>query len=440
MSSKSRRPSGASQAQLIIGVVLGAVLMGLSQWPWHRKVEALERQIAQLQSQAVRVRQGLHRPMRRLGELMNHALEPVGSQARYTEWDVPAASYAPSVAAEPVQAPVQVASAKPAVKLEEPESLGVVSEAELDRIVAGAGVPPPGPIAPHSVLPPGGDLAAEEAASRPVRRVEKGGVLLRKGRTQVEPTVSYTHVSNDRVGLSGFSLFDVIFIGEIRSDEVDRDIITSSLDVRHGLTDRLQGEISLPMQMQREEVESGPIDKRVRSVKNHRGFSDVGAGLSYQIMREQGNMPAMITHLKVKAPTGEYPNLGSGSWGIKGGLTMLKTSDPVVLFSNLAYNFTMPMSLNGVQINPGNSVELSAGMAYALNYNLVFNGGIEQSFVSEATSNGSPVIGSRLVVANLKTGLTYALTKNLSVDLSLATGLTEDSPDLTVSVSLPYTF
>jgi hypothetical protein len=289
-------------------------------------------------------------------------------------------------------------------------------------------------------MPRSGSLTEDEAASRPVRKVEKGGVLLRKGRTQVEPTLSYTHVSNNRVGMSGFSLFDVIFIGEIRSDEIDRDIVTSTLDIRHGITDRLQGEVSLPMQMQREEVEAGPIDERSRSVKSRRGFADISGGLSYQLVREHGTMPAMITHMKVKAPTGEAPHMGSGGWAIKSGLTMLKTSDPVMLFTNIGYNFTMQSDLNGATINPGNAIELGAGMAYALNYNLVFNGGIEQSFIGETMVNGVPAVGSRLVVANLKAGLTYALSKNLSVDLSLATGLTEDSPDMTVSVSFPYTF
>ena len=62
------------------------------------------------------------------------------------------------------------------------------------------------------------------------------------------------------------------------------------------------------------------------------------------------------------------------------------------------------------------------------------------SFVNESTADGVRVPGSRLVVANLKTGLTYALTKNLSFDFSIGTGLTEDSPDLTVTASFPYTF
>lgn len=445
MSSKSRQPANQT-VQLVIGVLLGAAVMGVSQLPWHRKLDTLQQQVAQLQVQsAARTAPAQRKPMRQLSELANHALKPMGAPS-YAALQLPAkteaAAPAPDAAEMTVEDLEAAAAARVASTSRYENGLEVVSEAELERIVAGAGVPPPGPIAPHSSLPPGGsgDLAADEAASRPVRRVEKGGVLLRKGRTQVEPTVSYTHVSNNRVGMSGFSLFDVIFIGEIRSDEVDRDIFTSSLDIRHGITDRLQGEISLPMQMQREETESGPIDERARTVRNRRGLSDIAGGLSYQLTRESGSRPAMITHLKVKAPTGSVPHFGSGGWAIKGGLTMLKTSDPVMLFSNIAYNFTLPSDINGVQINPGNSIEMGAGMAYALNYNLVFNTGFEQTFISEASSNGSPVMGSRLVIANLKTGLTYALSKNMSVDFSIGTGLTEDSPDLNVSVSFPYTF
>ena len=96
--------------------------------------------------------------------------------------------------------------------------------------------------------------------------------------------------------------------------------------------------------------------------------------------------------------------------------------------------------MDGVDLNPGNAFEYNIGMAYALNYHLALNTSFEQVFVSESNQNGHTVAGSRLVVANFKAGLTYAFTKNFSVDASVGTGLTADSPDFTVSVSFPYTF
>ena len=148
----------------------------------------------------------------------------------------------------------------------------------------------------------------------------------------------------------------------------------------------------------------------------------------------------MIAHAKLRAPIGNAPRFGSGVWALKSGLVMLKTSDPIALFSNIAYTHTFSGQVNHVDVNPGESFEYSVGMSYALNYNLSVNASLEQIIVGQATQNGSHIAGSRLVLASFKTGGTYAINKNLSIDFSVGTGLTEDTPDLTVSISFPYTF
>ncbi len=446
------------RTQLIVTMAVVAFLAVAVYLPLQRKMLVLEREVAQLRSQLgqaepvqpvpaapppvtlVQERPGLE-------ALRNHARQPVVvpvSPRILEAKQLPAPSQRP---AEPVtrevastapigdQASVQLAQATDLSQ----EGLVALSEEELDRIVAGAGVPAPGSLATLA-SPPQASEDVEASVMRPSRRVEKGGVLLRKGRLQVEPTLSYSHLSSNRIDLSGFSIFDVIFIGEIRSDQIDRDVITSSLDLRYGITNSLQAELSLPSQYKREERLSGPVNSRESTTTTDVGFSDVSAGLFYHLAVEKGARPSMVSFVKVKAPTGSAPKFGSGLWGIKGGLIMMKTSDPVVLFTNLAYTLNLPGAASGVDLNPGDSMEFGAGIAYALNYNLSLNSSIEQIFIGESTAQGQSISGSRLVIANFKTGATYALSKNLSVDFSVGTGLTEDSPDLTVSVSFPYTF
>ena len=446
MSSRSR--------QWVVGIGIIAAVMFASQLPMQRKLASLEREVAQLRQQV-----GEQAQTMRLAAMTPAQPAPLTVRPR-AEWHpadaahVIVVSRAPGAPQQPAQrsgaaarqatsgesAPMQVARSSKASSAEDLEAL---SEDELATIYAGAGAPPPGVLASANV--PGGTETiplradVEQAASRPIRRVEKGGVLLPKGKLQVEPAISYSHLSNNRVGLSGFSVFDVIFIGEIRSDEVKRDIVTSSLNLRYGLSNTLQAELEVPGQFQREDVLSGPIENRQQSITTRLGLSDIGAGFFYQLAREHGSLPNMVAHMKLKAPTGSPP-IGSGVWGVKGGLITMKSSDPVVLFSNVGYSLNFPGDVRGVRTDPGDSFEYSVGLAYALNYNLALNGSFEQIFVGQSKSGGSPVTGSQLVVANLKTGLTYAFTRNLSMDVSVGSGLTEDSPDLTVSVSFPYTF
>lgn len=323
-----------------------------------------------------------------------------------------------------------------------------LSDDQLESYVAGAlgpalasspaasmSIPASGFVQP--VIPP---TKSEEMTRRLAPRVEKGGVLLPKGRTQIEPSFSYSHISKNRVGLVGTSIFDVIFIGEIRSEEIERDVITNSFSVRHGLMENLQVEANFPVQYQREAVLSGPVDEREESVSSSVGFNDINVGIHRQIFYETNRMPNVIAHTRVKIPTGDSPQFGSGVWGTKVGLTFVKTSDPVVLFSNFAYGVNYSGEVNGVDINPGNTFQYSAGIAYALNYNIGLNAGFEQIFVSPSVANGTEVVGSRLVVANLKTGVTIAFSKKVTMDLSVGAGLTEDSPDLSVVISFPFTF
>jgi hypothetical protein len=388
----------------------------LTQLPWQQKLSSLELEVAELRARLDATTQELA------------SLQASQTLTRVAALSEPKFTDGSSLTRQ------GSATEEPVTSLDE---LALLTEDQLAQTVAGAGVPPPGPVALTGPMPEGGE--SEQAATRLVPRLEKGGILLPKGKMQVEPSISYSHVSNNRVALSGFSVFDVVFIGQIRSDDVDRDIITPSVGVRYGLGHNLQAELDLPTQYRREETVSGPIDERTSETSVESGFGDTSLGLFYQFAREQGMRPNMIALMKLKMPTGTSP-VGSDAWGLKSGLVMVKNSDPVVLFSNVGYTVNFPSDVNGIEINHGNSFEYSAGMAYALNYHLAVNGSFEQIFIGETETPGASIAGSRLVVANFKTGLTYAFTKNFSMDFSVGTGLTEDSPDLTVSLSFPYTF
>ncbi|MBI3996975.1 MAG: transporter [Candidatus Omnitrophica bacterium] len=406
------------RGQLIFAVAVGAVVALMGQLPMQRKLQNLEQEVSQLRQQIAQQSIAAHEIPVRMAGFFNTA-----------DGSLPSLS-SPS-------SPLRVAQATPASY---EDGAQVMSERELDAIFAGAGVVGPGPAASAAAAAALASGETEGAATRLIPRVDRGGVLLPKGRLQVEPTISYSHLSSNRVGLSGFSVFDVIFIGEIRSDEINRDIVTSSVNTRYGVTNNLEVELDVPTQFQYEEVLSGPIENREQSIQSRGGLNDISAAMFYQFVREHGAMPSLIANMKLRAPTGQAPKLGSGTWGVKGGLTMVKTSDPVALFSNVGYSLNLPGTVNGLSIDPGDSFEYSAGLAYALNYHLAVNGGFEQIFIGESKSGGGSIKGSRLVISNLKAGINYALTKNLSLDFSVGAGLTEDSPDVTVTFSLPYTF
>ncbi len=434
--------NGRGHSQLLIAVVM--VSLAVSQFFGHHRIRTLERELAQLRlaQSTTTVREAKEaQEAPRVAQAVVPQARAVSRQAVASVLDLDPLQITPISLDYAEESEVRVARAA-----HRGRGLRELSEGELDQVVAGVLAPAPGLLVaaggPAATLP--GGTAVEQTETIPSQtltpRVERGGVLLRRGRTQVEPTFSYSHLSKNRVGLSGFSVFDVIFIGEISAEEIDRDLFTTSLNIRHGVTDNLQVDVEVPAQYQREETLSGPVDARVESASHDFGLNDIRTGFFYQFARERLWLPGLIAHLQAKIPTGDPPRLGSGVWGVKSGLLMVKSSDPVVLFSNLAYTVNFPGDVNGVDTDPGDSVELSAGIAYALNYNVALNAGFEQIFIGALERRGANVVGSRLVVSNLKTGLTIALTKKVSMDVSVSAGLTEDAPDLIVSVSFPFTF
>jgi hypothetical protein len=454
--------NGTAQLIAVVGL---ALLMGVNQVSSGRRMSSLEERIAQLQVQLAEATLQLIKATTpqpdgraqiaratapRPEELKDHARHPEVVRQEPAAHTAPQPE--PQTAPQPNPAP-EVRAESAYLQLtrlpkQTDEFIEVMTDRELETVFAGAGIPTPGAVPPAAHEPiatqagNGSVAPQDEPPPRLTPRVEKGGVLLPKGKLQIEPTFSYSHTSNNRVGLSGFSVIDVIFIGEIRAEEIDRDLFTASLSARYGLTNNLQVEGEIPMQYQREEQFSGPIEERRHSLTTGHGFNDMSAGLFYQFMHEGARNPSMIAHMKLKAPTGKTPGFGSGAWGVKTGLLMVRSTDPVVLFSNMAYTMNLPTDIKGVKVNPGNAFEYSVGAAYALNYNLALNASLEQIFIGETTSGSgnSGVAGSRLIVANLKAGMTYALSRKLSMDFSVGAGLTEDSPDFSVSLSFPYTF
>ncbi|HSV43868.1 MAG TPA: hypothetical protein VLJ10_04870 [Candidatus Bathyarchaeia archaeon] len=91
-------------------------------------------------------------------------------------------------------------------------------------------------------------------------------------------------------------------------------------------------------------------------------------------------------------------------------------------------------------IEPGDTFSYSLGTAIALSYQTAINFSFDQSFTQKLKRGGQTVVGSFVNAANFKAGLNWALSERSSVDLSVALGLTDDSPDMTIELRFPYYF
>jgi hypothetical protein len=292
--------------------------------------------------------------------------------------------------------------------------------------------------------------------------IEAGGVLIPKGTLVVDPSINHTHIDNNRISIRGYSIFNAILIGKFQVEEIKRDILTAALTFRYGITNRLQFDCKVPYVYRNERyVLPASLAGESESVidADDYGLGDIEGGINYHAFIERGWIPDITFNLKVKTRTGrdtfglktkkvggiEYPDelpTGSGFYGLSGGFSLVKVHDPVVFFFSLGYywNIKRNVGYNIGEVDPGDSVEYSLGLATALSEKVSLSFGFQNVFTEDTQIEGRDIVDSRLNAANLIVGVNYQLSPRVSFLTSLGIGLTEDSSDYQVEIHVPITF
>lgn len=286
--------------------------------------------------------------------------------------------------------------------------------------------------------------------------LEKGGVLLPSGTFVIEPGLQYSHFSRHRISISGFTILDALIIGELSVSDIKRDIIQPYLTARLGITNRFEMEAKVPYvyRYDREIKGPGTTEESETTVDGY-GLGDIEGAFAYHLIMARDSMPDVVVNLRVKSHTGRSPYsldkdeqgkvkelpTGNGHLGVSGGLTIVKVNDPAVFFASAGYYWNVKKDFENVgTIDPGDSVEYSMGIAYALSEKLSLSTSYQQRFTAKTTHNDKKLAGTFVNSASIFFGGSYALSKRSNLNVSIGTGLTLDAPDVQVTVSLPIRF
>lgn len=327
---------------------------------------------------------------------------------------------------------------------------------------AGAAAPPAGEPAPGPVgeAPPPSDRLPQTA-----QIFAEPTVLTPPGTWTLEPSLQYVHASNNRVALVGFTVIPAITIGLIDVRRVTRDAFYAALTARYGLANRLEVEAKVPFVHSSTSTLTRPLatpsvtDTQFDATGD--GLGDIELAGRYQLNAFRGDNLVYIGSARLRLPTGKGPfdvdydpvtNLqtklptGSGFYGLQAGMSFLYPSDPVVFFSGVSYqhNFERDVGNGFGRIRPGDVVDLNFGMGLALNEKASFSFGYQHSVVYGMTQLGpaspgrnlSPTSTTQLGTARF--GLTYAVTPKTAVNLSLGIGVTRETPDLELTLRVPF--
>jgi hypothetical protein len=305
------------------------------------------------------------------------------------------------------------------------------------------------PAAPIQTLPasdespsaarPGEDEVALEALTRGL--VQRGALVVPKWSLEVAPSVSYSHSQTQ-----GLVLVDTPEGISTVSDQRQRnDGGEARMAVRLGLPWRSQIEVRLPFDWKRQDSALGDGTNVFNSQKN---LGDVEVEFSHQFLIEKGWRPDLVGAVSWRFPTGQDPfrvpvaNLASGG-GVStftGRLTALKSFDPLVVFSTLAYSGNLGRQERFGTVLPGNVLDWQMGAILAVNPGTSVSFAFVQDFKGHTRVGGVPIAGSDGVAAVAQIGLDQVLSSRALLDVTLGFGVTRDAPDYQVMVSVPIRF
>ncbi len=338
------------------------------------------------------------------------------------------------------------------------------------------------PAAPAAPEPVG---QAPEQPTRPPEIApifEQPGVLTPPGKWIVEPSLQYAYSSSNRVALVGYTVIPAILIGLVDVRQVKQNTFTGNLAVRRGITNRFEMEARIPYVYRFDsylgrEIASPDRVNEILTDVDSTGIGDVEVIGRYQLNDGGGTSPYYIASLRLKSRTGKDPfevrtnftidgarltggqeelPTGSGFYVLQPGLTVLVPSDPAVFFGGVSYQYsfgrddvranTVGSELVYDHIQPGGVFGFNFGMGLALNERSSFSIGYDhlsvgktESSILRSDGSSTSVPGVRVQLGTLLLGYSYRLDSQQTVNLSLGIGVTRDTPDMQLTLRMPFT-
>jgi hypothetical protein len=331
--------------------------------------------------------------------------------------------------------------------------------------------PPPGAVGPV--------VAARAPEVAPI--FESPGVLTPRGRVVVEPSIQYGYSSSNRVALVGYTVIPALLIGLLDVREVKRNTTTAAVTLRYGVGNRVELEAKMPYVYRSDstvsrEIFTGTAAERAFDTSG-KAIGDVEAAGRVQLNAGGPDSAYVIGGLRYKSRTGRDPfqvvtdcqtrcvgqnvtgtglplslPTGSGFRSLQPSLTWLLPSDPAVFFGSISYtrNFARRDVYRTVlagqreplgDIKAGDVLGFNLGMGLALNDRASLSFGYDHSAVDRTRQNGQVIPGSvRVQLGTLLVGASYRVDAHRTVNVSVGAGLTRDTPDVTLTIRMPFGF
>ncbi|WP_395648252.1 transporter [Terricaulis sp.] len=351
---------------------------------------------------------------------------------------------------------------------DEPIRLARRSARTLMQSTEGGAAPQATPVSEPAEHPDGpvGEAPPEQEHQQVEALPEGQNTLLGAGRLVIEPSFEYARSSSNRLVFRGVEIVSGIQIGLIEANDTARDTISAAVAARYAVTDRLEVEARIPYLYRNDRVTTlsqNDAQQTQTFELNGSNMGDAEMSARYQLNRGKPGGSVFVAGLRVKSDTGTGPfdvardeqgvstelATGSGFWGVQGSLSFMYPSDPVVLYGNVSYLYNMPRDIDQQigqvmigRVDPGDSIGVGFGFGFAVNPRISYSIGYSHSYVlpTESELDDTTQRSTELQVGTVQLGLSFRATERLTLATGVDIGVTQDAPDVRVSLRTPFRF
>jgi excisionase family DNA binding protein len=294
---------------------------------------------------------------------------------------------------------------------------------ELGRTIGAGMVAAQAPTMPSGAAAssemPIGEAPTEQTAEDVFLRGQK--VLLGRGEVAVDIGQFYSRGDNTQLAVVG----NAVGLGTIRQSA-----FTTLLAARVGIFNETEAFVSSIFRSQNSDVLVG----KDKVAEDHLSeFGDIRLGLRHTFVTEGPGRPNVIATVFGHIPTGRT------SYAVGGGVSLVKSFDPVVLFATANYRHTFSRDyLDVTRLEPEERFDITLGYALALNDTLTISTSVSGLFSGESTFTNATLL--RQDIYSLQLGLTSWLARGLYIEPSVSFGLSGPGNSVAFGVTLPYTF
>ncbi len=228
-------------------------------------------------------------------------------------------------------------------------------------------------------------------------------------------------------------------------------IVTGTANFRYGVIDGMEVSLAVPYYTSTRSTSTFPGQQYDDTEK---GLGGATVGLNYSLLQESADWPGIAVSV-----SGIYPGDASpynfsnfqygqnpinplasvqnpGHWGIGANFVAYKIVDPLVIFAGSGIQYYFPRNFSGYNVEPAPRYLGNMGVSFAVSEKTTLGFAVSGFYQPDLKVDGikAPQSAQEQYVA--RAAVTQRIFENTWVEPAVAMGLTKDSPDLDLSVTV----